>query len=191
MKFRFLPVVLLGILCLSWVTWDRVSASGEPGPAAPTLVSVHPASGVIRRGEIVRVEVWVENVSELYGADIQLQFDPLDFRVIDANPGLDGVQIKLRSDLLQAGFVIHKEADNQAGTIWYANSQSNPAPPASGSGALFEFFMIAQGEGASALAISSQQLSDRSGTPIPAEGQGAAYELQGTRLFLPDVRSGG
>ncbi len=186
MRRRSIIFALLFLLCLALASWNGAGAA----PAATTLVSVKPASGIVRRGEIVRVEVWVENVSELYGADIQLQFDPAAWRVLDANSSLDGVQIKLRSDLLQPGFVIHKEADNLAGTVWYANSQSNPTPPASGSGALFEFFLLAQAEGPSALSITSQQLSDRSGTPIPAEAQGAAYEVQGMRLYLPDVRTG-
>ncbi len=95
-------------------------------PALTTLVSVHPAAATFAAGETLTVEVWVENVLDLYGADIQLQFDPLAFQVLDANTSLPGVQIKLRSDLLQPGFVIKREADNTAGTVWYANAQVNP-----------------------------------------------------------------
>ncbi len=162
----------------------------QPVRAQPlaTLVSIHPAAATIAAGDTLLVEVWVEEVSGLYGADIQLQFDPTAFRVTDANPDLVGVQLMLRSDLLQPGFVIHREADNQAGTIWYANSQVNPAAPANGSGALFAFGLQALKNGVFSLEISSQQLSDKSGNPIPAGSLDAAYTLQGYKVFLSWIR---
>jgi hypothetical protein len=157
-------------------------------PEVDTLVSIHPSTYTLSAGEMMVVEVWVENVLDLYGADVQLQFDPAAFQVLDANPAISGVQVKLRSDLLQPGLVIHREADNQAGTIWYANSQSNPDPPAIGSGALFEFGFLALKNGEFPLNITSQDLSGIGGIPIPATVQEALYTVQGYKIFLSLVR---
>lgn len=158
--------------------------AGQLKPNQATLVSIHPATATVAAGEVILVELWVENVIDLYGADVQLQFDPAAFRVMDADPNLAGVQVKMRSDLLKSGFVIHREADNQAGTIWYANSQVNPALPASGSGALFEFPLLALKNGQFPITITSQQLSDKSGNPILAVSQDSLYTVQGYKTFL-------
>jgi hypothetical protein len=152
-----------------------------------TLVAIHPATAALDEGDTLTVEVWIEDVVDLYGADVQLQFDPSAFQVQDANASLPGVQITLRSDLLQPGLVIHKEADNLAGTIWYANSQSHPALPVSGSGAIFEFELLALQSGVFALDISSCQLSTKDGEPIAFVAQGAVYRV-GYIIFLPFLR---
>jgi hypothetical protein len=155
-----------------------------------TQVTIQPASNTYKVGDTFTVEVWVEEVTDLYGADIRLQFNPAAFQVVDANPSQPGVQITVLSDLLKPGFVIHHEADNQAGTIWYANSQVNPASPASGSGALFSFGMSANFNGTFPLTVTSQQLSDQSANPIPATALGATYILTGYNTFLPLIGRG-
>ncbi len=83
--------------------------------------------------------------------------------------------------------MIHHEADNQNGLIWYANSQVNPAPPVSGSGALFEFSLLALKNGVFPVTITSQQLSDKSGNPILAASQDALYTVQGYMTYLVQV----
>lgn len=178
-KFVCLAALLCGL--------PPASRAASAAPAVTALVSVQPPTATFAAGETLTVEVWVENVLDLYGADIQLQFDPLAFQVLDANPSLPGIQIRLRTDLLQPGFVIKREADNLAGTIWYANTQVNPDPPASGSGALFEFDLIALRNGETPLAVTSAQLSDINATPISASWQGALYSLQGYRIYLPFI----
>lgn len=186
MKFFFLGIVLLFLMSNfapgSASILDAVAPSAH---ASEALVTIHPAAGTYAARDIFTVEVWVENVTSLYGADIQLQFDPAAFQALDSNPLLPGTQVKLRSDLLKPGFIIHREANNQAGTIWYANSQANPALPVSGSGALFEFKFVAISNGVFPLSIHSQQLSDKSGIPISSSAQGAIYTLSGYKLFLP------
>jgi len=165
-----------------------VKATSKSMPQAlTTLVTIHPATATLDQGDTLTVEVWIENVVDLYGADVQLQFDPTAFEVQDANSSLPGVQITLRSDLLQPGLVIHKEADTLAGTIWYANSQTTPALPVSGSGAIFEFDLLALKSGVFALDISSCQLSTKDGEPIAFVAQGAVYRI-GHVIFLPLLR---
>lgn len=143
---------------------------------APSVV-VYPAGGAYSTGQFIHVQVWVENVTDLYGADVQLAFDPAAFQVQDANPSAPGVQIKLRSDFLQPGFVLHREANNTTGSVWYANSQVNPALPVSGSGALFEFDLLTLKAGSFTLDIASHLLAASGGVAIPSNPYGATYTV--------------
>ena len=165
-------LVLLALILLP--LW-RVYANSrtEDGP----WVVVYPASGSYAVGDTIAVEVWVEDVVNLYGVDIRLAFDPSLLQVVDAAPSIPGVQITPRSDILSSDFVIRREADNAAGTVWYAASQVNPTPPASGSGALFSFSFVTIAEGVTHVTVTNYQLADPNGMLIPAQASGAVYQI--------------
>lgn len=165
-------LVLLALILLP--LW-RVYANSrtEDGP----WVVVYPATGSYEVGDTIAVEVWVEDVVNLYGVDIRLAFDPSLLQVVDAAPGIPGVQITPRSDILSPDFVIRREADNAAGTVWYAATQVNPTPPASGSGALFSFSFVTIAEGVTHVLVTNFQLADPNGMLIPAQASGAVYQI--------------
>ncbi len=75
------------------------------------------------------------DVQALYGFDISLSFDPQVIDVVDADPEQSGTQVSLGT-LLDPGFVIINQADNQAGSVRFALTQLNPSQPKSGSGNL-------------------------------------------------------
>jgi hypothetical protein len=83
------------------------------------------------------VEVMAENVSELYGAEFRLKYDPAVIAVQDFKPEQDGVQIEVGT-LLPAdkGFVVANTTDEAEGTVTFAMTLLNPAPAANGSGPL-------------------------------------------------------
>jgi hypothetical protein len=166
-------------------------APWHPAVAAdPLQVRVLPAEGHFSVGHDFQVEVWVENVSGLYGADVQLSFDPTLLAVLDANPAQPGVQVMPRADLLAPDLVVRRDADNGAGTVWYAVTQLNPRLPASGSGALFSFTARALAPGRSAVVVTEQTLNTQDGMPMPAEAFGAVYDFspqQELRVLLPLV----
>jgi hypothetical protein len=139
------------------------------------------------------VEVWVENVVDLYAADIQLTFDDTRLQVQDADPGQQGVQVIPRSDLLWPDLVIRREADNETGAIWYAVTQLHPREPVSGSGALFALYLETTAAGQAAISVMDVILATRDGDIIPVEKFGALYELAGApepgyTLFLPVIK---
>jgi hypothetical protein len=142
-----------------------------------TWVVVYPTTGSYEVGDTIAVEVWVEDVTNFYGADIRLAFNPNLLQVQDADPNMPGVQVQPRPDILSPDFVIRREADNVAGTVWYAATQVNPTPPASGSGALFSFSFQTIAEGLAEVTVTSYQLADASGTGIPAQASGAVYQI--------------
>lgn len=177
---------------LTWLTllvmpFMTLGYALEQEGSTGTVVKVLPTRGSFGEGAQIQVEIRIVDVQDLYGADVRLAFDPALLQVIDADPNTPGTQITPRSDLLSPDFVIKNEADNQAGTVWYAVTQLNPTPPASGTGALFSFAFSVVGSGTATVGL-DQQLATRMGEIIPAEGRGATYQLvESTIIYLPIV----
>ena len=167
--------ISLTLLTLVWLPFWHADANSRTEDSPQLLV--YPASGSYEVGEIIAVEVWVEDVINLYGVDIRLTFNPNLLQVQDAAPNLPGVQVQPRPDILSPDFVIRREADNEAGTVWYAATQVNPTPPANGSGALFSFSFQTIAEGLTEVTVTSYQLADPNGMGIPAQAIGAVYQI--------------
>lgn len=85
----------------------------------------------------VMVDVIAENVTNLYGAEFKLLYDPAMVSVQDVDPQKEGVQVE-PGEFLPAnqGFVVVNQADDAEGTVSYALTLLNPAPPATGTGPL-------------------------------------------------------
>jgi hypothetical protein len=121
-------------------------------PQGPLLVPV---------GGLVKVTLELEEVVDLWGADIQLNFDPDILEVVDADPATPGVQIH-RGPFPdpESGLVAKDTADNQQGTVWYAVALKSPAEPLNGDGTLCAITFRAKAAGTSALAHQSATLLD-------------------------------
>lgn len=144
---------------------------------SPVLVSSQGGGGATVRCEPLAVSAWasttitidlyVENVASLFGADERLSFDPTGLQVEDANnyPD-DGAQIEPLDELLQPDYVIKQEADNDAGAIWYAATQISPTMEVTGSGAVARITFNAIRAGTYTLPVTYAKLSDRHGTEI-------------------------
>lgn len=181
---RMLLLALLIMFVLLGGTKPASAAALEQIP----MVVISPATYAGEVGDTVLVSIWVEDVLALYGADVQISFPPGGLEVQDANPSLPGVQVSVRSDFLQPELLLHREADNPAGTIWYAASQMYPTEPVSGSGILFEFQMKILQDGIFPIQFSSTQLAATGGESILHVSQGAIFttlELQS--LYLPVI----
>jgi len=165
---HLLPTIFLALAVLS-------SPGLARGADGDVVVRVMPFEGSYRQGEEITVEVWVENVAQLYGADISLRFDPTRFSVLDADPIRPGVQITPSSSLLSPDMVIRREADNGSGQVWYAVTQLNPSAPVSGSGMLFSFRLQMKLAGLDVVRVESQQLATRDGDLIQANTRDARY----------------
>lgn len=83
------------------------------------------------------VDIVAENVTDLYGAEFRLSYDPTVVTVQDFKPEQDGVQIQVGTLLApDKGFVVANQVDETAGTVTFAMTLLNPAPAVSGSGPL-------------------------------------------------------
>ena len=156
-------------------------------------------------GDTVVVNLYIQDVTNLYGADIRLRFDPALLEVQDAAPAQPGVQMQPLSGFLLPNFVIKKKACNvvdpgdpdcsEAGIVWYAVTQINPSLPVSGSGAVAAVTFKALHKGVSPLNVVYRKFSNSSGVEIASEAQNGILTVTdggtGTsRLFLPLILRG-
>ncbi len=137
-------------------------------PAQDAVVRCDPEVVTMEIGETASFTIYVENVVDLYAADVQMSFDPAIAQVVDADPVKGGTQIEILDELLFPDFVVRDRADNVAGTIWYANTHINPRGPVSGSGALARVTMTSLRAGSFDVPITSQELAMSNGVTIPA-----------------------
>ena len=140
--------------------------------ALATQVVIDPSSASLSgAGETVELDIRVQDVTDLYAARVQITFDPSVIRVRDSDPrgSAPGVQIR-PGDFLDAinQQILVNEADNTAGTIDFAVTQTYPATARDGSGVLATVVFEAVTEGSSAVHLSSVRLLDDT-QPDPQE----------------------
>lgn len=127
-------------------------------------------------GTLIRVPVSVRNVSNAYGVDFILEFDPAILQVEDADPNTNGVQAQL-GNFLDPGLLLFNSADNDAGTYRFAMSQVNPSEPKSGEGDVVIITFRALAAGESGLEINYVMLGDREGMEIPSTGVNSTLSI--------------
>jgi len=141
-----------------------------------TVVRVDPAAATIAPGQIVSISIKVDNVSNLFGAEVHLAFNPNVLEVIDSDAGQAGVQIT-NGGMLAPDFVTQNQADNTIGTIDFGVAQiGRPAVSGSGTLAIISFRGKAAGPSnitfrGTPAAPSGVILSDASAGQIPAATQ--------------------
>lgn len=161
-------------------------------PRAPSAVAqddavvrMLPERANLEVGQRVDFAIRVDDIAELYGADVRVSFDPAVLAVEDADPVREGVQIELVADLLSPDWVLQQSADNEVGSIWYAVTQLHPREEASGSGALARFTFLAVGGGESPVTIDYRKLTRRDGTPIDTAIADALVTVVGVATTPP------
>lgn len=171
-------------ICFGCVLLVLALAVGGPilGQDMP-VVQVVPASTTVAVGQTVEILVNIESVSQLYSIELGLLFDANLLEVVDADPGMDGVQIAA-GDFFNAGY----EPFNGVvgGRVEYVFTQINPSPPADGSGTLVKITFRGKAAGTSALTLETLLLSDQNGQGIPATLQSGSLTVgDGTAPTLP------
>lgn len=153
----------LGVFLLAAVV------SETPPASAQETAYVRVASTEIGQGLTGTVSVAVEGVRDLYGADIQVRFDPTLLRAEDANPSKPEIQLRVGT-FLSPDFVIRDSIDNASGSVHYAVTQLNPSPARDGDGILFTIeFRALGGTGSTDITVTSASLATRGGERIPHE----------------------
>jgi len=176
--------VLSGIVrCLALLMLLFSGARVQPALAdTATTVTVSPSPATINPGETVIVAMYVNNVTDLYGVDIRLSFDPAKLEVVDADPLHSGIQVT-DGDFLTDTFAVYREADNTAGTIKYVATQVNPTPERSGSGVLFYVSLRGKSAGTTTLHFTQVDLATRQGQIIDATSQDGTVILTGAPVI--------
>lgn len=174
--------VMLGLALMVPSVLSRLEPSISGGALqaqGPATVRVFPAEARIDVGAITTLTLRVEDIAELYGADLRIGFDPAIVEVVDSDPTRDGTQIQLEDGFLDPGFVIQDSADNAAGLIWYATTQLNPQPPAEGSGVLAYAVLRGVAGGDAGLRIDFHKLTRRDGTTIDTRAEASPLQVVG------------
>ncbi len=204
-KIRALSIILIVVFVVS-VTGCEIfrteeGAQGDISEFSPpegaqttTVVRLQPATSPLPVGETTTVDLVVENVTDLYAVEVQIQFAPSILQVQDADPGQEGVQIS-PGDLLSPDFVVTNMADNTTGLISYTLTQVAPAEPVTGSGTLARFEVQGLAAGDSPLTFSTIKLATSTAQEIPATvqsgqitvGQGGEPTTTVTATLLPTV----
>ncbi len=162
---RLYPVIVaLGLVGFSF------SAAGALPPAQTSVARLRldPATLNLATGGVGELDIRVENVSRLAGAEVHLTFNPTLLEIVDADPATEGVQIA-HGEFLSPDFVVQNAADSTAGTIDYAIACMPLDKAVSGSGVLAHVTVRALAKGETQIEVSGALLADMEEQPIPVE----------------------
>ncbi|MFN2130523.1 MAG: cohesin domain-containing protein [Anaerolineae bacterium] len=174
-----LPAVLcllgLSLLMLSGFTWAAAQSQ--------TVLRIVPQTLKIRVGEVATVDLTVEQVSDLFGAQVHLTFDPAVLEVVDADTSEEGIQIE-PGTLPTPDFVVQNVANNQAGTIDYALTQLKPSEPRSGDGLLARVTFRGKKAASTQILLEQFMLADVEGKAIEALPQNAQVRVMNRSTWI-------
>lgn len=137
--------------------------AADIGPAVATLRPA-PTPATVAPGDVVHVDVWVENVEGLFGLDTTLLFDPTLLKP-------KATQSSLGPFLHLAGqsMVTRNTVDAQQGQAVVTLTRLAPASAASGSGILFSLDFDALKPGVASLRLANTLAAAQGGTAITVE----------------------
>ncbi|MBU0702479.1 MAG: cohesin domain-containing protein, partial [Chloroflexi bacterium] len=167
-RYWISPTLLLAVL-LSVPVGYGLAQNG-------TMVVIDPQSSEVAVGATRTVDIKIENVEGLYGAEVHLTFNPALLEVVDADQGMSGVQIQPGS-FLSPDFVGQHTVDQAAGKIGLAIAQMPPHGPVSGSGVFATVTFRGKAAGDSAIIMTSALLADQSGNPISTSTRGGTITV--------------
>ncbi|MBN1877697.1 MAG: hypothetical protein JXA33_25970 [Anaerolineae bacterium] len=138
-------------------------------------------------GQEIAVDLLVANAPLIYGVESHLAFDPAVLEVVDADPNLIGVQLTPGNFIdFEHAFVLQNQADNQAGTLDYALTLLNPAPPVQGNGVLAHITFRAKRDGAATIHIVSGLFGTQTGETISPIIENTEISLDSETIAEPD-----
>lgn len=163
MRTRLRCATMTLLFCWGLVAWSTgpVAAQGSRIRLAPETLTLAP-------GDVGTVEIRVEDVVQLAGAEVHLAFDSTLLEVVDADPATEGMQIA-HGGFLSPDFVVQNVTDPSAGTIDYAIVCMPLDKAVSGNGVLARITFRALAEGETLVDISSAILGDVQNQSIPLE----------------------
>lgn len=123
----------------------------------------------IRPGVEVEIPIDIENVTDLYGIDIELEFDPEFWEFRDADPRREGIQ-PATGTFLDPGMTLFNIIEPEEGRIHLVLSQVNPSVGKSGGGNILVLYATALKTGTTSFEVSKVELSTRDGIGIEVEG---------------------
>jgi general secretion pathway protein D len=138
------------------------------GSGSPKLFVNGPA--VIKQGDIFSMTVDVAQAEKVYGAPLQVVYDP---KMLDFMSAQEGVFLGMN----QQRTLFTSHGDVQAGRVHIANSQLGKSAGASGTGSLVNLVFRARRPGPTRVGIDNVELRDVEGRLLPVEIQGLSLRV--------------
>lgn len=123
----------------------------------------------VRPGVAVEIPIDIEDVVDLYGIEIELEFDPTFWEFEDADQRREGIQPAIGT-FLDPGMTLFSIIDMQEGRIHLVMSQVNPSQPKSGDGTIMVLYATAKKTGVTSFEVKKVELATRDGLDIAVEG---------------------
>lgn len=123
----------------------------------------------IRPGVAVEIPIDIEDVVDLYGIEIELEFDPTFWEFEDADNRREGIQPAIGT-FLDPGMTLFNIIDMQEGRIHLVMSQVNPSEGKSGDGTIMVLYATAKKTGVTSFEVKKVELATREGMGIEVEG---------------------
>lgn len=123
----------------------------------------------IRPGTPVEIPIEIENVVDLYGIDIEIEFDPTFWEFEDVDPRREGIN-PATGTFLDPGMTLFNNIYMDEGKIHLVISQVNPSEAKSGSGILLVLYATALKSGTTSFEVVKVEASTRDGIGIEIEG---------------------
>jgi hypothetical protein len=178
-KTRFSMIILLVVMMLALLYYSTLAGEDLINTS---LLWLNPTSTTIPFEDTADIVIKLDDVTNVYSAEINLDFDSTLLAVVDADSGEKGVQIT-KGLCPSPDFVVTNVADNSAGTIEYVLTQLSPTPACDGGEvATIEFQCLSIGTGS--VTFTHSLLSDPNGSIIAAGTQDAVVECSNT---LPNI----
>jgi LysM repeat protein len=140
--------------------------------ATTTTVAITPSQVSLNCGATKLVEIRINDVTNLFGVDVKVSYDPKVLEVIDADATMPGTQITagdFPNTSSGQGLIQTNSVDTATGTISYVAVRLSPAPPQTGSGVIASVNFKAKAAGTSQVNLVSAMLSDQTAKAIPAD----------------------
>jgi hypothetical protein len=151
---------------------------------AQAVLSIDPTTQTTSTGTVVTVDVDVANVTDLYGYQFDLTFNPNILQAVSSSEG---------SFLSSGGstFFINGSNDNVGGTVSAtAGSLLSAVSGVGGSGQLAVFTFDAIGNGTSALAIQNEMLLDSNINILSDTTTGGSVTVASATVQAPEIDPG-
>ena len=182
MKQQFSNVKLIYTIIIGLTLLVFAPLALAQNEARVHLQSVNTENGV------VTVDVIAENVTEMYGAEFRLKYDPAIIAIQDLNIDQDGVQIEPGTLLpTNQGFVVANQVNETEGVITFAMTLLNPAPAANGSGPLARVRFNMSQNAPSKIDIEHVKLVSRDLQTIPSSTESFAIAGEGSEVVITEV----
>lgn len=170
---RIFAWLLIATSCLA-LTYSPAHSLAQSN----TTIKIMPESVRLRVNETAKIDLTIDQVSGLYGAEFRLQFSPDALEIVDAQPDQAGVQIQAGTMPIP-DFVVINTVDNQAGTIDYAVTQLPPNEPGEGDGVIASLTVHAKTATSTQIQIERFLLADTAGKSIEATSQHGQIKITG------------